>query len=78
MEPLEGVLVCLTVGFVLVLRKVGCDSQYCGAGFRGEVGYSEVWLILRRYMEGLDGWVCIFVNREYGASRVAFGEFVVE
>ncbi len=68
LKPLEGVLVCLAVGFVLVLRKVRCDSQYCGAGFRGEVGYSEVWLVLSRYMEGLDGWVCIFVDREYGAS----------
>ena len=29
-------------------------------------------------MEGLDGWVCISVNREYGAARAAFGEFIVD
>ncbi len=71
-------MICLIVGFVLVLREVGRNCQYCGAGFWGKVGDSEAWLVLRRYVEGLDGWVWMFVNREYGASRSAFGEFVLE
>ena len=71
-------MVCLAVGFVLVLWEVGRNRQDCGAGFGGEEGDGEVWLVLRRYVEGLDGWVCIFVNREYGAARAAFGEFIVE
>ena len=75
---MEGVLICLAVGFVLVLREVGRNCQYCGAGFGSEEGDSEVWLVLRRYVEGFYGCVCISVNREYGAARAAFGEFIVE
>ena len=71
-------MVCLAVGFVLVLRKVGCNRQDCRAGFGGEEGYGEVWLVLRWYVDGLDGWVCIFMDCEYGAARAAFGEFIVE
>ncbi len=71
-------MICLAVGFVLVLREIGRNCQCCGAGFGGKEGDSEVWLVLRRYVKGLDGWVCIFVNREDGASRAAFGEFVAE
>ncbi len=61
-----------------MLREVCRNCQYCGAGFGDKEGDSEVWLVLRWYVEGLDGWVCIFVNREDGASGAAFGEFVVE
>ena len=71
-------MVYLAFGFVLVLREVGCNRQDCGAGFGGEEGDGEVWLVLRRYVEKLDGWVCVFVNCEYGAARAAFGEFIVE
>jgi hypothetical protein len=28
-------------------------------------------------VDGLDSWVGVLVNREYGASRAAFGLFVV-
>ena len=71
-------MVCLAVGFVLVLREIGRNRQDCRAGFGGEEGYGEVWLVLRWYVEGLDGRVCGFVNREYGAAGVAFGEFIVD
>ena len=75
---MKSVLIRLAVGFVLVLREVGRDRQDCGAGFGGEEGDSEVWLVFRRYVKGLDDRICIFVNREDGAARGAFGEFVVE
>ena len=71
-------MVCLAVGFALVLWEVDRNRQDCGAGFGGEEGDGEVWLVLRRYAEGLDGWVCVFVDCEYGAAKAAFGEFIVE
>ena len=71
-------MVCLAFGLVLVLREVGCNRKDCRAGLGGEEGYGEVWLVLRRYVDWLDGWVCIFEDCEYGAAKAAFGEFVVE
>ena len=61
-------MILLAVRFVLVLGQVGRDGQDCGAVFGGEEGDSEVWLVFERYVEGLDGWVCIFVYREDGAA----------
>ena len=60
------------------MREVGRNRQDSGAGFGGKEGDGEVWLVLRRDVEGLDVWVCIFVNREDGAAGAAFGEFIVE
>ena len=71
-------MVCLAVGFVLVLWEVGRNRKDCGASFGGEEGDGEVWLVLLRYAEGLDGWVCVFVDCKYGAARAAFCEFLEE
>ena len=76
MQPLEGVSVCLGVGFVL--REVGRNCQDGGAGFRGEEGDGEVWLVLLWNAKWLDGLISVFVDCEYGAARAAFGEFIVE
>ena len=71
-------MVCLAIVFVLVLWKVGRNRHDSGAGFGGEEGDGEVWLILLWYAEGLDGCVCVFVYCQYGAARAAFCEFIVE
>ena len=71
-------MVCLAVVFVLVLWEVGRNRHDCGAGFGGEEGDDKVWLVLLRYAEGLDGWVCVFLYCQYGAARAAFCEFIVE
>ncbi len=71
-------MIYLRVKFGLVLREVGRNCQDFGAGFGGKEGDREVRLVLWRYVEGLNGWVGVFANREYGASRATFGVFVVE
>ena len=71
-------MICLAVGCVLVLREVGRNRQDCRAGLGGEEGYGEVRLVLLRYAEWLNGWVCVFVHCKYGAARAAFCELIVE
>ena len=71
-------MVCLAFGFILVLREVGCNRKDCRAGLGGEEGYGEVWLVLRWYVYGLDGWVCVFMDCEYSTARAAFGGFIIE
>ena len=41
-------------------------------------GDGQVRLVLCWYVEGLDGWVGLFIYRWYGASRAALGELVIE
>ena len=71
-------MICLAVEFVLVLREVGRNCQDCGAGFGGEEGDGEVWLVLLWYAKGLYGLVSVFVDCKYGAARAAFCDFIVE
>ncbi len=76
-SQMHGVLVCLVVYLGLVLRKVGCNSQDFRAGFRSKKSNCKVRLVLWWYVDGLNGWVGIFMHSEYSASRAAFGVFVV-
>ena len=76
MQPLEGVSVCLGVGFVL--WEVCRNCQDGGAGFWGEKGDGKVWLVFLWNAKWLDGLVGVFVDCEYGAARASFGEFIVE
>ena len=61
-----------------MLREIGCNCQDFGAGFGGKEGDCKVRLVRWLYVEGLNDWVNVFVNRKYGTSRAAFGVFVVE
>ena len=71
-------MIFLVVNFGLVLREVDCNYKDVGAGFAGEEGDREIRLVLWWDVNGLNSWVGVLVNREYGASRAAFGLFVVE
>ena len=53
------------------------DGGWCGC-FGGKKNDGQVRLELCWYVEELNGWVGIFMYSEYGASRAAFGELVVE
>jgi hypothetical protein len=68
----------LGVQFGLVLKEVGRNDQEFRACFGSEEGDCKVRFVLWRYVEGLNGWVGVFVNRKYGTSRAALGVFVVE
>ena len=66
------------INFGLVLRGVGRNYHDVGAGFGGEKGDREIRLVLWWDVNGLNSWVGVLADREYGASKAAFGLFVVE
>ncbi len=70
-------MVCLGVISGLVLREVGRNRQYVGAGFGGDEGNREVRLVLRWDVDGFNSRVGVLVNREYGASGAELCLFVV-
>ena len=61
-----------------MLREVGRNCQYFGAGFGSKEGDCEVRLVRWWYVEGLNGRVGFFMYCKYGTSRAAFSVLVVE